>query len=254
MRRRISRAPELLPALLSARSSAAAGVQLSSQPSALARLSSSSSCSRAICLSCSMPWRRKAITPSSLPRSSGEKSFFAALSAADLSCARLLSLCSPKPIVLLSSSAMPALEVIISITSEKGIRLPEESVSEPSSVICSSSSKILRSAFSISSSSTTQAGLRLTCSVSRPPLSNPTYPGGAPISFETLCRSEYSDISKRISASRLWNSAAASAPARRLLPTPLVPMNRKLPTGRRSSCRPERQRRTESQSRSIASS
>lgn len=36
-----------------------------------------------------------------------------------------------------------------------------------------------------------------TCSVSCPPSSKPTYPGGAPISLATACFSMYSDMSSR---------------------------------------------------------
>jgi len=50
-------------------------------------------------------------------------------------------------------------------------------------------------AFSISSNSITLYGLLLTCSVSIPHSSYPTYPGADPMSLETLDLSINSDIS-----------------------------------------------------------
>ena len=98
-------------------------------------------------------------------------------------------------------------------------------------------------AFSISSSSTTEYGLRFTFSVSWPPSSWPTYPGGEPISFDTECFSMYSDMSKRISAFSLPNRNCASARASSVLPTPVGPRNMKLPTGRFGFLSPARERR-----------
>ena len=52
-------------------------------------------------------------------------------------------------------------------------------------------------AFSISSRRITLYGLRLIRSVSWPPSSWPTYPGGEPIILAIACFSMYSDMSKR---------------------------------------------------------
>ena len=54
----------------------------------------------------------------------------------------------------------------------------------------------------------------------------------------------YSDMSIRIIASWLSNMNSASARASSVLPTPVGPMNRKVPIGRFGSCRPARERRS----------
>src|SRR5579883_2830300 len=54
-------------------------------------------------------------------------------------------------------------------------------------------------------------GLRFTRSVNWPPSSQPTYPGGEPISFETECFSMYADMSKRTRLFSLPNRNAARA-------------------------------------------
>ena len=77
--------------------------------------------------------------------------------------------------------------------------------------------------------------MRLTCSVSCPPSSKPTYPGGLPISFDTLCASINSLISRRMILFSSSNNASASAFASSVLPTPVEPRNKKLPIGRRGS-------------------
>lgn len=100
-----------------------------------------------------------------------------------------------------------------------------------------------RWAFSSSSSSTTDQGLRRTRSVSWPPSSWPTYPGGEPMRRETAWASIYSDMSKRSRASWLPNRAAARARHSWVLPTPLGPSRRKQPTGLRGSRSPSRLRR-----------
>ena len=74
------------------------------------------------------------------------------------------------------------------------------SVSLPWSMICNSRLKTSGWAFSISSSSSTAWGCWSMASVIMPPWSNPTYPGGAPIRRDTVCRSMYSDMSKRTSS------------------------------------------------------
>ena len=55
-------------------------------------------------------------------------------------------------------------------------------------------------------------------SVSRPPWSKPTYPGGAPIRRDTVCRSMYSDMSKRMNSMPM---AMASWRVTSVLPTPV---------------------------------
>ena len=123
------------------------------------------------------------------------------------------------------------LEVMIKIVFLKSTVRPWESVIRPSSSTCSNTLKTSGCAFSISSKSTTEYGFLLTASVSCPPSSYPTYPGGAPISLDTEYFSMYSLISIRTmlfsSSNRLWASAFASS----VLPTPVGPRNRKEPIG-----------------------
>ena len=121
---------------------------------------------------------------------------------------------------------------------------PCESVILPSSSTCKSILNTSGCAFSISSNSITEKGLRLTFSESCPPSSWPTYPGGEPIIFETLCFSMYSDISTRIMASSLPNTASASAFDTSVLPTPVGPKNRNEPIGFLGSFKPTRPRLT----------
>ena len=86
-------------------------------------------------------------------------------------------------------------------------------------------------AFSISSKRTTEYGFLLTLSLSCPPSSYPTYPGGEPISFDTLCFSIYSDISTRIIASSEPKTASANVFESSVFPTPVGPKNRNEPIG-----------------------
>ena len=94
------------------------------------------------------------------------------------------------------------------------------SVSCPSSRTCSRMLKTSGCAFSISSRRTTEYGLRRTLSVSCPPSSYPTYPGGAPTSRETENFSMYSLMSTRISASGSSKRNLAMTRASSVLPTP----------------------------------
>ena len=96
-------------------------------------------------------------------------------------------------------------------------------------------------AFSTSSSRITLCGALITASVSRPPDSCPTYPGGAPISRDAVCFSMYSLMSKRCSGTP---SAAASRRASSVLPTPLGPTNRNDPIGCSGSRMPAMSRLT----------
>ena len=137
----------------------------------------------------------------------------------------------------------PMFDVMMMIVFLKLTRLPRPSVRWPSSNTCSRMLNRSGCAFSISSSSTTEYGLRFTFSVSWPPSSWPTYPGGEPISLVTECFSMYSDMSKRISAWSLPKRKFASARASSVLPTPVGPRNTKLPTGRFGFLSPARERR-----------
>mmetsp|Transcript_7132 Transcript_7132/g.14072 ORF Transcript_7132/g.14072 Transcript_7132/m.14072 type:complete len:242 (-) Transcript_7132:121-846(-) len=102
---------------------------------------------------------------------------------------------------------------------------PCESVIRPSSSTCNIRLKTSTCAFSISSKSTTLYGRRCTASVSCPPSSKPTYPGGAPIKRLTACFSMYSVMSRRIKASSLLKRYDANALANSVLPTPVGPRN-----------------------------
>ena len=120
---------------------------------------------------------------------------------------------------------------------------PCPSVILPSSSIWSKTLNTSGCAFSTSSSRITQYGCRRTASVSCPPSSYPTYPGGAPINRETVCFSMYSLISIRAMAFASSKRNSASDLARCVLPTPVGPMKRKEPSGRSGSPRPTRARR-----------
>ena len=121
--------------------------------------------------------------------------------------------------------------VIIIIVLVKSTVLPTESVSLPLSSTWRRTSKISGCAFSISSNNTTQYGLLRTLSVSIPPSSYPTYPAGAPISLDTECFSENSDISNLIRAFSSPNKAFASSLQHFVFPTPLVPRKTNEPIG-----------------------
>ena len=82
--------------------------------------------------------------------------------------------------------------------------------------------------------------MRLTFSVSWPPSSNPTNPGGAPNNRDTVCFSPYSDMSKEISAFSSSNKNSANALASSVFPTPVGPAKMKEPDGRFGSFRPAR--------------
>ncbi|MNP36772.1 hypothetical protein D3C76_1301830 [compost metagenome] len=133
-----------------------------------------------------------------------------------------------RPMDLRSVSRTPALVVITITTLRKSALRPLLSVSVPLSITCSSRLKTSGCAFSISSSSRTACGCLITASVSRPPWSKPTYPGGAPIKRLTVWRSMYSDISKRSSS---MPNALDSCTVTSVFPTPVGPANRKEPTG-----------------------
>ena len=149
-----------------------------------------------------------------------------------------------KPTVGRLSSAVPTLLVIITRVFRKSTVLPWPSVSRPSSSIWSSILNTSGWAFSISSKRTTLKGRRRTDSVSCPPSSYPTYPGGAPTSLETVCFSMYSDMSIRTMFCSSSKRYAARARASSVFPTPVGPRKMKLPMGRLGSFRPDLARRT----------
>ena len=103
-----------------------------------------------------------------------------------------------KPMVALFMVSAPALVVMMTITLRKSALRPLLSVNVPWSITCNKTLKMSGWAFSISSNNRTQCGFFVTASVSKPPWSKPTYPGGAPIKRLTACLSMYSDMSKRI--------------------------------------------------------
>ena len=113
----------------------------------------------------------------------------------------------------------------------KSTVLPWESVILPSSNTCNNTLNTSGWAFSISSKSTTEYGFLRTASVSWPPSSYPTYPGGAPINLDTEYFSIYSLISIRTIFVSSSNKFCASALASSVLPTPVGPKNRNEPIG-----------------------
>mmetsp|Transcript_115141 Transcript_115141/g.161833 ORF Transcript_115141/g.161833 Transcript_115141/m.161833 type:complete len:352 (+) Transcript_115141:325-1380(+) len=147
----------------------------------------------------------------------------------------------------------PRLLVRIMTVFLKSTTRPCPSVSRPSSSTCSKICITAGCAFSTSSNRMTLNGDRRTASVSCPPCSWPTYPGGAPTSRATLCFSLNSLMSMRTMCFSSSNSSLHSALASCVLPTPVGPANRKLPTGRLSRPKPERLRRTASATACTAS-
>ena len=140
-------------------------------------------------------------------------------------------------------------EVMIRIVFLKSTVLPCESVIRPSSNTCRSTLNTSGWAFSISSNNTTLYGLRRTASVSWPPSSYPTYPGGAPIRRDTEYFSMYSLISIRTIFCSSSNRVAASVLASSVLPTPVGPRNRNEPIGLDGSLIPAFERRMASVTR-----
>src|SRR5436190_22398792 len=85
-------------------------------------------------------------------------------------------------------------------------------------------------------------GERRNLSVSCPPSSYPTYPGGEPMNFATACFSMNSLMSKRISEDSERNMYFASVRATSVLPTPVGPRKRNAPIGRFGLLKPARER------------
>ena len=124
----------------------------------------------------------------------------------------------------------------------------------PSSSTCSNTLKTSGCAFSISSKSTTEYGFLRTASVSCPPSSYPTYPGGAPINLATLYFSMYSLISMRTILFSSSKRLAANVFASSVLPTPVGPKNRKDPIGFDGSLIPAFERKIASETNCTPSS
>jgi hypothetical protein len=146
------------------------------------------------------------------------------------------------------------LEVMIRIVFLKSTVRPWESVIRPSSSTCRSTLNTSGCAFSISSKSTTLYGFRRTASVSCPPSSYPTYPGGAPISLDTEYFSMYSLMSIRTIFCSSSKRVCARVLASSVLPTPVGPRNRKEPIGLVGSLIPALERRMASVTRRTPSS
>src|SRR6266496_502155 len=140
-------------------------------------------------------------------------------------------------------SLVPRFVVMMITVFLKSTVRPWASVSRPSSRIWSRELKMSGWAFSISSNSTTENGLRRTFSVSWPPSSYPTYPGGDPNSRDTVCFSMYSLMSSWISESSSPNRNSASVLDSSVLPTPDGPAKMNEPPGRFGSFSPALVRR-----------
>ena len=158
------------------------------------------------------------------------------------------------PILPSSKLCEPILLVMMITVFLKSTTCPCESVILPSSSTCSKMLNTSGCAFSISSNRITLYGLRLTASVSCPPSSYPTYPGGAPTSRETECFSMYSLMSIRIMFSSVSKSASARVLASSVFPTPVGPKNMNDPIGLLGSFMPLLARRTASATNCTASS
>ena len=147
-------------------------------------------------------------------RNSGRKNFFTSSRISFLAISKdaALSLPVPVPAAKPMTGALgfkwdaPRLLVMMMTVLRKSTVRPLESVSRPSSSTCRSRLKKSPLAFSTSSNKTTLYGFSRTASVSSPPSSYPTYPGGAPTRRDTLYRSMNSLMSMRIIASWLPKS------------------------------------------------
>ena len=148
-----------------------------------------------------------------------------------------------KPTLALRRSCVPRFEVMITTVLRKSTLRPWLSVRRPSSKICNRVLNTSGCAFSISSNNTTLNGLRRTASVSWPPSSYPTYPGGEPTRRLTVCFSMYSDMSSVINELSSPNKNSARVFASSVLPTPVGPRKMNEPLGRFGSFNPARVRR-----------
>mmetsp|Transcript_11597 Transcript_11597/g.17390 ORF Transcript_11597/g.17390 Transcript_11597/m.17390 type:complete len:275 (-) Transcript_11597:1346-2170(-) len=148
---------------------------------------------------------------------------------------------------LFASSKIRLLPTLLVMTRMQFLKLtvrPFPSVNIPSSIICKRIFSTSLCPFSSSSSRTTEWGFLLTASVSCPPSSYPTYPGGGPVSLLTLCFSMYSDMSMRTISFSLPKYVSARVLHSSVFPTPVGPQNMKLATGREVSRNPDLARLT----------
>mmetsp|Transcript_18106 Transcript_18106/g.51527 ORF Transcript_18106/g.51527 Transcript_18106/m.51527 type:complete len:270 (+) Transcript_18106:182-991(+) len=143
-------------------------------------------------------------------------------------------------------SWLPMLLVKMQMVFLKLTLLPLLSVNRPSSSNCNMTLKTSGCAFSISSNNNTEYGFRRTASVSWPPSSYPTYPGGAPSNRETVCFSMYSLMSMRINASSESNMNSLKALQSSVFPTPVGPRKMKDAIGLVGSFKPALDRCTAS--------
>mmetsp|Transcript_39172 Transcript_39172/g.91814 ORF Transcript_39172/g.91814 Transcript_39172/m.91814 type:complete len:254 (+) Transcript_39172:747-1508(+) len=143
-----------------------------------------------------------------------------------------------------SISLAPQFEVRIISVFLKDTTRPLESVKWPSSRTCNIRLKTSGCAFSTSSKRTRLYGFLRTASVSWLSSSYPTYPGGLPISFATVCFSMNSLISKRTMESSMPKYASANALQSSVFPTPVGPQKMKDAMGLLGFCSPARARRT----------
>ena len=120
----------------------------------------------------------------------------------------------------------------------KSTFLPTLSVKKPSSSTCNSILNTSGWAFSISSNKMIEYGCLLTLSLSWPPSSYPTYPGGAPINLLIENFSIYSLISTLISESFFLKSSSPRHFASCVFPTPVWPKNINDPIGLLGSFKP----------------
>jgi len=156
------------------------------------------------------------------------------------------------PITFFSFCSAPRLVVRISTIFLALAVLPLLPCIEPSSIICNSICETSGWAFSISSNNNTQFGYSCNLVINNPALSsNPTYPGGEPISFATACFSWYSDISN---LTIFTPSCSDNCLAVSVLPQPVGPMNTNDPIGLLSRFNPAWATNTLSITMSIASS
>ena len=144
-------------------------------------------------------------------------------------------------------SAAPRLEVMMMMQLERSTRRLSPSVSVALSRIPSSSCHRESEAFSISSKSRIESfsfsvchWLSASC-VSRGCVSRwPRYPGGEPMSLAISCECWNSAQSILMQARASPKRDSATASTTRVLPEPVGPRNRRLPTGRPGAFSPAR--------------
>mmetsp|Transcript_2579 Transcript_2579/g.8658 ORF Transcript_2579/g.8658 Transcript_2579/m.8658 type:complete len:283 (+) Transcript_2579:296-1144(+) len=157
-------------------------------------------------------------------------------------------------VVLCKSESEPTFEVRMTTDWVKSTVRPFPSVMRPSSRTWRRTFNSVEWAFSISSKRTTVWGDFLTASVSCPPASCPTYPGGEPMRRATAWASEYSEQSIRTRFFGSSKSSEARALAVAVFPTPVGPRKRNVPKGLSVLASPARARRIAATTTSIAAS